>query len=103
MQAQIWIDALRDAGLEAGTFERGPGPALGGAVTPGFAAYVVIVRRTEVARARSVIAEISGGEVLAPLPDEQEESRRRAAALLTVGLVVGVILLLLVLGRFVGG
>jgi len=64
VQAQIWVDALRQAGIEATTFEQGAGAALGGAALHYLATYPVVIRSDSLAAARSVIAEMSGAGVL---------------------------------------
>lgn len=66
--AQIWVDALRDAGIGAGTFERGSGAAFGGMqmVTSRFH---VIVAPEDLEEARNVIAELGGARYLAPFDD----------------------------------
>ncbi len=92
LEAQIWVDALRDAGLEAGMIERGPGAALGGAFL-GVASYPILVRHDQLEPARNIIAELGGAESLAPYSDPAEASERRRAALMTV---VGVMVLVVV-------
>lgn len=83
IEAEIWVDALGDAGIKAMLFERGPGAALGGAATT-LAVYPVLVAQGDIGRARSVIAELSGGAQLAPLRDSEESRRVQRNALLTV-------------------
>ncbi|MGI8927661.1 MAG: hypothetical protein ACR2HN_13615 [Tepidiformaceae bacterium] len=70
VEAAIWVDALRDAGIEAGSFERGVGAALGGAATPGWAVYPVLVAMDSLEAARSVIAELGGAAALSRWPDD---------------------------------
>ena len=103
IQADIWISALRDAGIQAAAFERGVGSALGGAVTAGIARYPIIVAETDLGAARNVIAELGGASAISPFRDRKDlhESQRRA--LLTVGAIVVGILVLGVLARVVAG
>src|ERR1035437_4084845 len=54
--AAIWVDALRDAGINAASFSRGHGAAFGGAEA--FATHIVLVDREYFAAARTVIAEL---------------------------------------------
>lgn len=66
IEASIWVDALRAAGIDARSFEQSAGAALGAADV--FAArFPVFVPAEEIGRARSVIAELAGGSVLAPV------------------------------------
>ena len=102
VQAGIWVDALRQAGVAAATFERGAGAALGGAATPGFAAYPIIVSTTDLGAARSVIAELAGAAVLAPYRDGRETRGAQRLALLAVGAVIIAGLLMAVAARLAG-
>jgi hypothetical protein len=99
--AAIWVDALRDAGINAATFSRGHGAALGGAEA--FATHVVLVDSENFAAARTVIAELGGASKLAPIPDHKVEAQRQRGALIAVGSIVAVILAAAVLGRLLTG
>ena len=95
VQAHLWVDALRQAGIEAATFEKSAGAAFGGAALHYLAVYPVVVRSGSLAAARSVIAEISGAGVLSPYraPAERRTLGRLAiAALLLLGLLGLVVL-----------
>ena len=95
--AQIWVDELKDAGIEARVFEQGPGAALGGAVTTGWAVYPVIVEEDAFGEARSVIGRLAGMDVLRPLPDTEAEDARRLWALAAVATIaIGAMVLALV-------
>jgi hypothetical protein len=94
LQADIWIDALRQAGIAATTFERGVGAALGGASAPGWSVYPVFVSRDDLGAARSVIADIDGAAVLAPVPGASGEQAGPRRALMAVASVVAVITVL---------
>ncbi len=65
-EAQIWCDALRQDGIEAGTYERGPGAAFGGLATV-VSDYPVLVSPTRIGDARNVIAELGGAPFLSPI------------------------------------
>ncbi|MCC7365720.1 MAG: hypothetical protein IT303_15255 [Dehalococcoidia bacterium] len=101
VEAAIWTDALRDAGIEAAAFERGPGAALGGAAPP-WSSYPVVVPAGRLAAARNVIAELAGGAVLAPYRDIAEERARRARVLWVAGGAAAVVLGFLVVALLVG-
>ena len=103
VQAQIWLDALRQGGIEAATFERGVGAALGGAVTSAFAVYPVIVAEADLGAARSIIAALSGASAIAPLRHRDEVRASQRRALLTVGAVVVGIIVMGLLSRLVAG
>ena len=91
--AQIWVDALKDEGIEARLFEQSPGAALGGAVTTGIARFPVLVGDDDFAHARAIIGRLAGMEVLQPLPDDEDDDRRRRWALFAVvGIAVGAML-----------
>lgn len=62
-EAQIWVDALRDEGIEAGTYQRGPAAAFGGGRLV-FSDYPVLVAADNIGSARNVIAELGGASML---------------------------------------
>ena len=95
--AAIWVDALRDAGINAATFSRGHGAAFGGAEA--FAMHVVLVDGASFAAARTVIAELGGASKLAPIPDRMVESQRQRGALIAVGTIVAAIVVAAVISR----
>jgi hypothetical protein len=103
IEASIWVDALREAGVSASVYERGVGAALGGAATPGFSAYPVIVGRGELGRARSVIAEMAGAAVLSTFRDAESARAGQRRALITAAVVVVSVLVLGTLARVVAG
>lgn len=72
-EAQIWVDALRHDGIEAGTYERGSGAAFGGGriVTSD---YPVLVAPDSIGDARNVIAELGGAGQLSPIEDDSQGS-----------------------------
>jgi len=102
VQAEIWMDALRRAGIQAMSFERGPGAAMGGAATV-VSAFPVLVGAAELGAARSVIADIEGARVLAPFEDTVEPPAWLRYALLVAALGVAVLVLLAAGTRFAGG
>lgn len=96
LQAAIWVDALRDAGVQAAMFERGVGAALGGSVTS-WSRYPVIVSEEHLLAARNIIAELGGASSLAPYRDpaalrarQTRQSRLLAAGLLGIAAVVAI-------------
>jgi hypothetical protein len=88
VQAAIWVDALRQAGIAANTYERGVGAALGGAVAPGWAVYPIVVSSEDLGPARNVIAEIAGAGALAPYRDRADARAGQRRVLLTVGVIL---------------
>ena len=103
IQAQIWVDALRDAGIAAGTFERGVGAALGGAVTTGVSRYPVVVARKDLVAARNVIAELDGALHLAPVDDPERQHAARRRALLVAASIGLAILVIAAAARIAAG
>jgi len=103
IQAQIWVDALRDAGIEAGTFERGVGAALGGAVTTGVSRFPVVVARQDLVAARNLIAELDGAVHLAPIDDPELQHAARRRALLVVAFTGLAILAIALAARIAAG
>jgi hypothetical protein len=103
LQADIWLRALREAGIEAASFERGVGAALGGAVTAGSARYPIVVAEADIGAARSVIADLSGASAIAPVRARADVRASQRRALLTVAAVVVGIVILGVLSRIVAG
>ena len=103
IQAQIWVSALREAGIEAATFERGVGAALGGAVTSGVSRFPVVVARDDLVGARNVIAELDGAVHLAPIDDPEGQRAARRRVLVTVTTAAAVILAIAVGARLAAG
>lgn len=103
VEATIWVDALRHAGIEAATFERGVGGALGGAALGGWAAYPVVVARGDIAPARNILSELAGAGVLAPIGDDREAGRRRGRIMVGAAAAITGFLALGALGRVLGG
>jgi len=94
VQAEIWLDALHAAGIEANAFERGVGAALGGA-TGVFAIYPVVVGESDLVRARNVIAELGDAGRIAPVRDR---NATRAAQRRGLTLAISIVILIVVLG-----
>ncbi len=103
VEAAIWVDALKAAGIDAASFERGVGAALGGAATPGWAVYPVLVAAADIGAARNVVAEFAGGTALAPIPDAAAARERSQRALRIAGGAVVVVIVLALLARTLGG
>lgn len=103
VEAGMWVNALGEGGIEARSFERGEGAALGGAVTAAFARYPVVVRRDDLARARSIIADHDGAASLVPVRQKADERAAQNQALITVGLIVGTVAALAVLTKLIAG
>jgi hypothetical protein len=99
VQANVWLDALADAGITARSFEQGVGGALGGAATGVFAKYAVVVARDDLVAARNVISHLDGGGVLAPVPDEEAARESQRRGLIIVSLIVVLILALGIASR----
>ncbi len=94
IEAAIWVDALRDDGLGAESFERGVGAAFGGAATHTFSRFPVLVRSEDYAAARSIIAELGGAARLAPFRSASDERERANSALKLVGAIAALIAVL---------
>jgi len=92
VEAAIWVDALREAGIRAAMFEQGVSAALGGASVPGWASYPVVVARADIGRARNVIAEFAGAAALAPISDGASGERLRRAALAVAGAIAAIVM-----------
>lgn len=103
VEAGMWVNALGEAGVDARSFERGVGAALGGAVTASFARYPVVVPREHLAQARSIIADHGGAASLVPVRQKEEERARQNQALVTVGLIVVGAIAIAVLARLLAG
>lgn len=88
-QARIWIDALRNDGIRATYFERGPSGAFGGASLP-LTSFSVLVGRHHVGQARSIIADLGGTGALVPFSSLEDERGRSQRVL---GMLVGGVLL----------
>jgi hypothetical protein len=103
LEAAIWVDALRAAGVEAVSFERGVGSALGGAVAPGWSRFPVLVPAADLGTARNVIAELAGGAALAPYRDAAASRKFQRRLLLVMAGVAVAIVVAGVIGRVVAG
>ena len=96
LEAQIWLDLLRNAGIRAAVFEQGVRGALGGATLFG-SAHHIVVGRADIADARNIIADADGVHALAPLPQDDEAREKMSRALFAVGAVVAGLIVLLVI------
>jgi len=103
LEAEMWLHALRSEGIEASTFERGVGAALGGAMITGFAVYPIIVAQENLSAARSVIARLAGASVIAPVRETADVRAAQHRALIAVGVIAVAILVAGVFGRLFGG
>ena len=102
VEATIWVDALRAAGINAKSYERGVGAALGGAVTTGLARHPVVVSREDLGRARSVIADMGGTASLAPIDEPGDIGQAQQRGLALVGLIVGSVLVIALAAKLIG-
>jgi hypothetical protein len=83
IEAQIWVDMLRDEGIQAATYEQSIRGALGGASTLGFrSTHHILVRHEDIVGARNLIAEVGGAHQLAPVPGDDDAGSKAARALL---------------------
>ncbi|MEP7215736.1 MAG: hypothetical protein ABI782_05735 [Anaerolineaceae bacterium] len=103
LEATIWVDALHAAGINARSYERGVGAALGGAVTTGVAGFPVVVSREDLGQARSVIADMGGTASFAPIEAPGERGRAQQRGLTLVGLIVGGALLIALVAKLIAG
>ncbi len=88
IEAQIWVDMLRDEGIQAATYEQSMRGALGGASTLGFrSTHHILVRHEDIVGARNLIAEVGGAHQLAPVPGNDDEAGSKAARALVMALV----------------
>lgn len=88
IEAQIWVDMLRDEGIQAASYEQSIRGALGGASTLGIrGTHHILVRHEDIAAARNVIAESGGARHLAPVPGDEDDAGARAARALIYALV----------------
>ena len=105
-EAAIWVDALRQEGIEAASFERGPGAALGGVVGGALSRCHVLVDPDRIEDARNVVAEMGGAAALAPVAAETAIANGgtgAARALLLALLVAVAIAVVLALMRLTAG
>lgn len=103
LQAEIWLDSLRSAGIDASSFERGVGAALGGAMISGFAVYPIVVARADLSAARSVIARVAGASAIAPVRDTADTRAAQHRALIAVAVIAVAVLVAGVFGRLFAG
>jgi hypothetical protein len=88
IEAQIWVDMLRDEGIQAATYEQSIRGALGGASTLGIrGTHHILVRHEDIVAARNVIAESGGAHQLAPIPGDNDDAASKAARALVYALV----------------
>lgn len=72
----IWLDALEQAGIEATTFERGSGAALGGVQSVFPSSHPVLVPSEHFVTARNIISDIAGADRLLPVRTSEEQISR---------------------------
>ena len=101
VDAAIWVDALHDAGIEASSFERGVGAALGGAMTPGWVRYPIVVPAADLAGARNVVAGLGGATALAPIDDPERRREQQSRILRLLGVAIAAVIVAGLLARFV--
>ena len=101
-EARIWIDALREADIDAAFVERGPGGAFGGASLLGVS-YAVLVPRGRIAEARSVITDLGGGRALVAYRTAEEERERSRRAFAMVAGAIGLVAAIALVMRFAFG
>lgn len=97
VEAQIWVDMLRDEGIRAAAVESGVHAAFGGAALPA-TSVVVLVDRTDLVSARNVIAESGGASALRPVSTSAEPPARTLRLLgLAAGAAIALLLLIAVM------
>lgn len=105
IEAQIWVDMLRDEGIQAASYEQSIRGALGGASTLGIrGTHHILVREEDIVAARNVIAESGGAHQLAPIPAGDDDAAERATralllAVIGAGVFFGLFLLFAVILR----
>ena len=98
LEAVLWVDALKAAGIRATSFERSVGPAMGGA-TALFASFPVLVPSDSIGAARSVIADIAGATRLSAYRDAGDARSRQTQAFGLVGAIVAFIVVAAIIAR----
>jgi hypothetical protein len=86
IEANLWADALRDAGFRSGVIMRGPAAALGGVAAFPSSTFQVLVERIHLDSARSVIADLGGASRLAPVVEAPQGNPMRIAWLMAGGI-----------------
>ncbi|GBD24488.1 hypothetical protein HRbin29_02166 [bacterium HR29] len=87
----FWLTALEEAGIPAASYEEGIGAAVGGGSLPAFSAFAVVVPRSMLAEARTVIAECGGAGALAAVPGTGLSPLVRWATLVVLGSVAAAV------------
>jgi hypothetical protein len=84
----LWMAALEAAGIPASSYQEGIGAALGGGAFPGLSAFAVVVPRSQLGQARTVIAECGDAAALAPVPGPGAPRLVRWATAVVLGSVL---------------
>jgi hypothetical protein len=88
-EATIWVDTLRQAGIQAASYESRPSAgALGGATMAVGWEAMILVHKRDIVSARNLIAEMGGARALTPVPDDTAPSTG-----LTVWITIGGVVL----------
>ena len=86
LEANLWAAALRDAGLRTEVLMRGPAAALGGVAAFPSSTYQLIVDRSRIDLARSLIADLGGAQRLAPIGQEPVADPMRIVWMMAAGI-----------------
>lgn len=92
MTAELWIDVLAEAGIEARTYALGISGALGGAETPWGTPHPVLVAEEDADEAFNVLNEVEGEAAPEPLAARQDREalQRMVIGLVGLGLVTAI-------------
>ncbi len=84
LTAELWLDVLAEAGIEANTYSAGISGALGGADVPWGTPHPILVAEDDAEEARAVLDEVEGEAAPAPFAARQD---REALQRMVIGLV----------------
>jgi hypothetical protein len=101
VDAAIWVDALISAGIDARTFERGVGAALGGAATV-LARYPVLVPRVALVPSRNLLSDLGGARILSPYKDPETTRHAQRQIVTTAAVAIAAIIAAGLLARLFG-
>lgn len=102
LTAELWLDVLAEAGIEANTYAMGISGALGGAETPWGTPHPIVVAEDDAEEARAVLNEVEGEAAPGPFTARQDREalQRMVIALVALALAsaIGVAIVLAFVG-----
>jgi hypothetical protein len=102
MTAELWIDVLAEAGIEANSYPMGIAGALGGAQTPWGTPHPLVVAEEDADEARAILAEAEAPAAPEPFGARQDREALQGMIIGGVALAVAMAVIVALLIAFTG-